>query len=1207
MGCFLVAVGFFSLLSVSPSSGALSWSVEFLDEAGRQSGPGGAFALDGQARPHIVFYDLDAGGLKYGWRTNRWYFELVGPSDGSVNGYDLALNTGGEARIAYRNADQMWVAWHNGTSWSHSLVDGDIGGGGGNNMGVAMDSLDRPHLVYQAGPAGAVELRYARRGVSGWIIEVIDAGSTLGSACDIGVDGADRPHVSYQDEGTPDRLRYARREATGWVLEDVYASGNVGEQALALDFSGQPHMSFLEGTTEDLMYARRDGPGWSIEPVDSSGRWGWESSLEVDGSGAPHISYWGAGSRDLRYARWNGSAWAVETVDSAGDVGRSSGISVDVWGRVHIAYEHTTVGTVAPKAKYALGVPSNPFPSSTVLDPSRYWWNAPVILNAAASDPNNMVEQVALYYRFLNGSSWQPWALFGTDGVAPWQWTFSWPDGQGHYEFYSVAFDGTDWELQSEVADISAGYDATPPVSSALPVFPYWHEASPLVVNATAIDALSGVANLVLWYASSPDNASWGPWTSAGSDLEEPWSWGFPFPEGEGHYRFITIAGDVAGNVEAMKAAAEAVAGYRTPDAPPAASAWATASVAVMGQPITFDASASTDDRGLVAYLWEFGDGTTSASVVTTHAYASRGARTVTLSVWDTAGQHDADTLTIQVKNRAPVADAGSDRSGEKNTIVTLDGTASSDPDADPLALAWTQILGPAVPLDGAETATPTFVPIVAAVYEFNLRVEDGWGGISHDTTYVTVPNQGPVAEAGDDATVRKRTLVTLHGEGSFDPDGDALTFTWTQALGPSVVLSNPDSATPAFTPPASGTYGFELLISDGDGGIARDTVRIFAKNTQPSADAGLDRTARKRAVVQLDGGASSDADGDFLGYRWTQVGGPSVPVRDAGSASATFVPITSGTYAFRLLVDDSDGGTSDDTVMVVIPNAPPIADAGADLSSRKAVAVVLDGSASTDPDGDAVSYAWTQTSGPEVTLTGVGSATPSLLPARSGAYEFRLTVQDAEGATAADDVSVLVWGLPPVAFLSASPSQTDVGQRIVFDATASDDPDGTIVVYAFDFGDGPARTGNQPVVDHAFAEAGTRTILLTVTDDDGNKSTDHVLLIIHPAAVRPADTNWKPVVAVYFATALALVGAWSAMRAPWSANKWRTLRAFTYTALPLVGLEAATGVLSHLTGLLAIPPLVGWGTAVDVGILVGGVGALAYRVRRRRLRGVAD
>lgn len=89
--------------------------------------------------------------------------------------------------------------------------------------------------------------------------------------------------------------------------------------------------------------------------------------------------------------------------------------------------------------------------------------------------------------------------------------------------------------------------------------------------------------------------------------------------------------------------------------------------------------------------------------------------------------------------------------------------------------------------------------------------------------------NSPPVANAGPDQTVAQGAVVVLNGSGSSDPDGDALTFSWTQLSGTQVTLNNPDTVSPTFTAPdAAATLVFQLTVSDGQGATASDTVSVI-------------------------------------------------------------------------------------------------------------------------------------------------------------------------------------------------------------------------------------------------------------------------------------------------------------------------------------------------------------------------------------------
>ena len=178
--------------------------------------------------------------------------------------------------------------------------------------------------------------------------------------------------------------------------------------------------------------------------------------------------------------------------------------------------------------------------------------------------------------------------------------------------------------------------------------------------------------------------------------------------------------------------------------------------------------------------------------------------------------------------------------------MVNLNGSGSSDPNLDPITFLWTQTAGPAVTLSNPASATPTFTApqvSVNTVLTFQLVVNDGLLNSSPDTVNVTVlnviANQAPIANAGPDQTVNEGVLVTLNGTGSSDPDGNPLTFSWTQTAGPAVTLSNPGSATPTFTAPQVSTstiLTFQLVVSDGTLSSS-DTVNVTVLDTACGVD----------------------------------------------------------------------------------------------------------------------------------------------------------------------------------------------------------------------------------------------------------------------------------------------------------------------------------------------------------------------------------
>ncbi|MBD9698243.1 PKD domain-containing protein [Flavimobilis sp. GY10621] len=160
-----------------------------------------------------------------------------------------------------------------------------------------------------------------------------------------------------------------------------------------------------------------------------------------------------------------------------------------------------------------------------------------------------------------------------------------------------------------------------------------------------------------------------------------------------------------------------------------------------------------------------------------------------------------------------------------------------------------------------------------------------------------------------------------------------------------------------------------------------------------------------------------------------------------------------------------------------VVPNESPTAAFSADVTE---LAVALDASGSDDPDGTIASYAWSYGDG----STGTGK-TSSHTYAADGTYTVTLTVTDDRGATDTATRQVEVAAPPANVEPTASFTTTTSGLDVTVDASASDDPDGTIASYAWTFGDGQGATGRNPAA-HTYAAAGSYTVTLTVTDDDG-------------------------------------------------------------------------------------------------------------------------
>jgi uncharacterized membrane protein len=288
-------------------------------------------------------------------------------------------------------------------------------------------------------------------------------------------------------------------------------------------------------------------------------------------------------------------------------------------------------------------------PSSSVSSISPVWHQSgPLSITASAWDSNSDVDWVRLYYRHSSDqASWGSWYSYGTDNTEPWEWNFDFPLGEGYYEFRSIAEDDLGNAESNSGMDAQCGYDPVSPVSIADPLVKYWYDSQDITITASAVDDLSGLAGLELYYRYSTNNQTWSSWTSLTPDTMQPWSWQFDLPNGEGYYEFYTQASDLVGNTES-KSQPEIMCAYDGTF--PVADAGLDLDVMV-GTEVTFDGSGSSDSVGVRSYEWAFTDGTaqTLTGISPTYTFENPGNFQVTLTVTDPAGYQGTSLIWVNV------------------------------------------------------------------------------------------------------------------------------------------------------------------------------------------------------------------------------------------------------------------------------------------------------------------------------------------------------------------------------------------------------------------------------------------------------------------------------------------------------------------------------------------------------------------------------
>jgi hypothetical protein len=272
----------------------------------------------------------------------------------------------------------------------------------------------------------------------------------------------------------------------------------------------------------------------------------------------------------------------------------------------------------------------------------------------------------------------------------------------------------------------------------------------------------------------------------------------------------------------------------------------------------------------------------------------------------------------LAVAATLPIANAGPNQTVQTGALVTLDGSASSDPSGQlPLTYAWSFVSKPAgskATLSDLTIVNPTFTADLAGDYLIQLIVTDA-AGLSSAPATVTIStiDAPPVANAGPDQKFSAvGTLVRLNGSGSYDLAGLPITYQWSfvsKAVGSNAILTDPTTATPSFVADDLGDYTIQLIVTDSLGTESSPAiVKVSFNDVAPVANAGPGRSAVVGQTVTLNGSASTDSDGKPLTYQWSVVSAPSgskAAISNPKAEIASFVPNLPGTFVVQLIVND--------------------------------------------------------------------------------------------------------------------------------------------------------------------------------------------------------------------------------------------------------------------------------------------------------------
>ena len=551
-----------------------------------------------------------------------------------------------------------------------------------------------------------------------------------------------------------------------------------------------------------------------------------------------------------------------------------------------------------------------------------------------------------------------------------------------------------------------------------------------------------------------------------------------------------------------------------------------SADTLVVGDTLRIEVRGATVSHTRPLFQWNWDDGATeswSENGTGVHSYAEKGSYTVGVSIGDSISLADDPgelTLRIEIINPAilELVDADTLRFGEveidrsQSLAVAvrnqgdLPGTLAVSVDH-----AVFQVEAAELTVAPGETAelTVRFAPDREGVFSGTVDLGD-LGQVSLSGNGI-LGNQPPLATAASNAPILVNRVVLLDASGSSDPDGDRLTFTWSQVGGPAVELESAVEQ-PSFTAVAAGTYQFRLVVGDGQAESAPDTVevRVLSLVAQTGGEVGPDTVGARLAEgrIGLDGRDSQPREG--LAYYWEQVREETElrsefravmqhfvdtsvmgTLSDNESVSADKVSFDPGDgvglYVFALVVEDVETGlrSAGDTLYVFVRSAvPEVVSVEAPEQATTGQVVTLAGEGRDDLDAE-LQYRWRGEYA--ALLSDTTSATPSFAPESKGEYRFFLVGIDGEGQESEPfEVVVVVPNQAPQAVVSG-PDTVAVAESVILDGSGRD-ADGDELSYVWEQIEGPALSlSDLTLATPTFTplEVGAYTFSLVVNDGE--------------------------------------------------------------------------------------------------------------------------
>ena len=518
---------------------------------------------------------------------------------------------------------------------------------------------------------------------------------------------------------------------------------------------------------------------------------------------------------------------------------------------------------------------------------------------------------------------------------------------------------------------------------------------------------------------------------------------------------------------------------------------------------IDFKDTSTDSDGNIVTWSWDFGDASFETTQNPSHSYLSAGTYLVTLTVIDNNGKENSISKNVIVNPLANQAPIISSITGIQTSFKPLNAKfTETSSDTDGFITQWDWNFG-----DGSTFSTtdstlknPTHTYLFPGTYRVSLTVTDDGlpDGTNKKTATTSIQftvapppaNQPPVALFTVDTNNVFAPVVINFTDASTDADGRIVSWLWEFETGRSVFYNAQTyQKTVSYTFNKSGTYPVKLTVRD-DGNLSSTYILdIVIKNNAPIAILSASpNPVLSQSSVSFFGNNSYDSDGSITKYAWDFGDGTIIA---QGTTSESHIYSKPGSYRASLTVTDNIGDSSTANLIITITNRNPVARITyTSLNVKAPGSLTFNGDTSFDPDGIIASYNWTVSNGLSATTPNATFAFTA-----EGSYIVTLLVTDDSGGTNSTSVTVSVTppdNILPIAVLDVNKNSGLINDTFVFNVSNSSDPDGNIVLYQLDFGDGTSsRFATLAPISHVYKSVGLFTAKLSVTDNRNGVSVE--------------------------------------------------------------------------------------------------------------------